>query len=316
MPSTSTGALGPTIAIATCPEARPVDEDAPLLLAALAARGATASEQDWTDRDVQWGGFDLVVVRSTWDYASRRDEFVAWSRRVGAVTRLANPAPVITWNTDKHYLLDLASDGVPTVPTSFLDPTPDAERAGAAAWVAATAAPDTGFVVKPAVSAGARDTFRHAAPDIDPSSIDRAAEHAIAILRSGRSAMLQPYLDTVDDEGETGLVFFAGRFSHAFRKGALLRVDAGTVDGLFAPEDITPREPTDEQLVVAAGALDAARRRTGSELLYARVDLLVEPTGRSVVLELELTEPSFFLHTDADAAGRAAAAIVTAATSA
>ena len=134
---------------------------------------------------------------------------------------------------------------------------------------------------------------------------------------SDRTArMLQPYLDTVDDVGETGLVFFGGAFSHAFRKGPMLHVGADAVDGLYAPEEIEPREPTEEQLAVASQTIDVTRRRCGTDLLYARVDLLDDADGRPVVLELELTEPSFFLTTDPGAASSAAAAIVAAATTA
>ncbi len=306
----------PAVAVATCPEARGVDEDASLLLAALAAAGVDPSQQDWADPEVSWADFDLVVIRSTWDYAPRRDEFVAWARRVGAVTRLANPAPVIEWNTDKHYLADLAADRIDVVPTTFVEPGEHSGVDDVAARIAAAVPGDTGFVVKPAVSAGSKDTFRHPAPHSDPATIHRAAAQTLAILDSGRSVMLQPYLDTVDDVGETGLVFFGGAFSHAFRKGPMLHVGADAVDGLYAPEEIEPREPTEEQLAVASQTIDVTRRRCGTDLLYARVDLLDDADGRPVVLELELTEPSFFLTTDPGAASSAAAAIVAAATTA
>ena len=35
---------------------------------ALAARGVDASPAVWDDDGVDWAHFDLVVVRSTWDY--------------------------------------------------------------------------------------------------------------------------------------------------------------------------------------------------------------------------------------------------------
>lgn len=305
--------MGPSIAIATCPEARGLDEDAPLLLTALAAAGADATEQDWADPDVDWADFDLVVIRSTWDYATRRDEFVAWAERVGAVTCLANPARVVAWNTDKHYLGDLAAGGIAIVPTTFLEPGRYSGIDEVADRIAADVNEGVGFVVKPAVSAGSRDTFRHAAPASDPATIERAAVQALEILDSGRSVMLQPYLDTVDEAGETGLVFFMDAFSHAFRKGPILRIGADAVDGLYAPEEIEPREPTRAQLELAGRTIAVARRRTGSKLLYARVDLLTDPDGRPVVLELELTEPSFFLSARRGAAAHAAASIVVAA---
>lgn len=303
----------PTVAIATCAEARDVDEDATLLLAALERAAVDAGEVDWSDPAVDWRRFDMVVIRSTWDYAPRRDEFVAWAQRVESVTRLANPAAVIRWNTDKHHLAELALDGVAVVPTTFMEPAAGPDLRTLAELVRSAVSDHSGFVVKPTVSAGSKDTFRHAAPAQDTEAVEAAASQVRDIHRSGRAAMVQPYQDGVDREGETGLVFFDGEFSHAFRKGPMLSVGGGPVPGLFATEEIEPRVATDDQLAVASAALASARSRTGSDLLYARVDLLPGDDGRPLLLEVELTEPSFFLHTDPASADRAASAIAAAA---
>ena len=105
------------VAIATAAELPDLDDDGPVLLAALAGRGITGEPAVWTDAGVDWAAYDLVLVRSTWDYAPLRDEFVAWAHRVGSVTRLANPADVIEWNTDKVYLRALDDAGLPVVAT-------------------------------------------------------------------------------------------------------------------------------------------------------------------------------------------------------
>jgi O-ureido-D-serine cyclo-ligase len=119
--------------------------------------------------------------------------------------------------------------------------------------------------------------------------------------------MLQPYLDRVDHHGETAVVYIGGRYSHAIRKGPLLRLDDGFVSGLFAPEQITPREPDAEERRVAESAFMACSL---DDPLYARVDLIRDDRGLPVVLELELTEPSlFFLHAP-EAAGRFADALL------
>lgn len=308
--STTTPAGGRgRIAIATCREAWRADEDAPLLLSALSELGVDASEQVWDDGDVDWSAFDLIVIRSTWDYALRRDEFLAWADHVQSVTDLRNPASLVRWNTDKRYLADLAADGVAVTDTTFLLPDDGPEPAER---IAAAVPPSSEFVVKPTVSAGSKDTVRYAAPDTDPTAIDAAAAQAAGLLDAGRAVMVQPYLSAVDSEGETGLVVLGGSFSHAFRKGPLLSVGGGAVTALYAEESISPREPTDAQLTLAERVLDAARARTGVRELYARVDLLPDDDGRPVLLELELTEPSFFLATSEGAAERAAAAIVAA----
>ena len=297
------------IAIATCREAWRADEDAPLLLGALADLGLEATEQVWDDADVDWSDFDLVVVRSTWDYALRRDEFLAWADRVQAVTDLRNPAPLIRWNTDKRYLADLAADGIAVAPTAFLVP---GEQSLVEDRIAELVPDGSELVVKPTVSAGSKDTVRYAARDADPAAMAEATDHAIALLDAGRPVMVQPYLRAVDTEGETGMVVLDGTFSHAFRKGALLAVGGGPVTSLYAEEAISPRRATEEQLALADRVLAASRRRTGVQELYARVDVLPGDDGAPVLLELELTEPSFFLATEEGAAARAAAAIASA----
>lgn len=98
------------------------DADLPVLRDALRAAGAEADAVIWDDADVDWGAYDLAVIRSTWDYSWRAAEFVAWAERCAKVTRLANPAGVVRWNTDKRYLGDLAAAGVPVVPTRYLAP--------------------------------------------------------------------------------------------------------------------------------------------------------------------------------------------------
>jgi len=120
------------------------------------------------------------------------------------------------------------------------------------------------------------------------------------LLDMQRSVLLQPYLGRVDEHGETALVFFGGVFSHAIRKGPLLRPGEGPTRALFAVEHISPRTPTAEEMRVAERTLKAIPFE--QPLLYARVDLLHADQGGDAdaepqVLELELTEPSlFFAH--------------------
>ena len=103
------------IALATCAEFPDLDAEGPLLMAALSGLGMHAEPAVWTDPDAAWSSYDAVVVRSTWDYHQRRDEFLEWADRVATVTRLANPADVLRWNTDKTYLRELSEAGLPVV---------------------------------------------------------------------------------------------------------------------------------------------------------------------------------------------------------
>lgn len=280
----------PRIALATCRALPAGDEDSGVLLAACAAAGLDAEWRVWDDPAVRWDSYDLVVIRATWDYVPRRDDFIAWA---ALVPRLANPAAMVEWSTDKAYLRELTAAGVPVVPTTWLDPGDSPDGAF-----------DGDVVVKPTVSAGARDTARYA-----PAESDRARAHASALLAAGRPVMVQPYLSAVDEAGETAVVHVGGVYSHAVRKGALLRPgDAAETDELWRPEEITPREPSDAECRLAERAL-AAVPGGPQGLLYARVDLLPGADGEPVVVELELAEPSLFLSVVPGSADRFAAAV-------
>jgi glutathione synthase/RimK-type ligase-like ATP-grasp enzyme len=278
------------VALATCREQPAGDEDGPLLLAACAAAGLDVDWRVWDDAAVHWRSYDLVVIRSTWDYVPRRDDFVAWAE---SQPRLANPADVVRWNTDKGYLRDLAAAGLPVVPTEHLEP------GGAADW------PDwPEVVVKPAVSAGGQDTARYG-----PGEADRAREHAGKLLAAGRRVLVQPFLTAVDEVGETGVVHVGGAYSHGVAKAALLEPGgAAEIDELWRPERVEPRDPSTAEREVAERAL-AAVPGGADRLLYARVDLLPGPDGAPLVVEVELTEPSLFLVAVPAAADRFAAAI-------
>jgi O-ureido-D-serine cyclo-ligase len=295
----------PRIALITAHAARGTDYDMPLLRTALRDAGADADEVDWDAATIDWSPFDLALLRSTWDYCERLPEFLAWATRTAQQTRLLNPLHVIRWNTDKHYLAALARAGVPVVPSRFVEPGDDAEAAFAAVLSAHPAARD--IVVKPAVGAGSRDAERH------PSDRRGAAiRHIRRLLDAQRSVLLQPYLDRVDADGETALVFFEGAFSHAIRKEPLLQRGAEATRELYATEAITPRTPSADELNVAQRTLAAIPLQ--QPLLYARVDLIRADDGSPRLLELELVEPSVFVGYAAGAAARFAAAILQRAT--
>lgn len=274
------------IAWATGADFHEVDADLPLLTAAATDAGIDAEVVVWDDAAVDWDAYDLVVVRSCWDYVPRRDAFLAWAE---SVPRLANPAGVLRWNTDKTYLRQLADADVAVVETAWsvrsADALPEAEE----------------WVVKPTISAGSADTARWSDPE-------RAVAHSRSLLDAGRPTMVQPYVASVDTEGETGLLIFGQAYSHAFRKGALLVAD-GDPRGLpELEEDIASRDATSEQVAFAERAVSVARDLVGDDLLYARVDVVTGPDGDLRLMELELTEPSFFLdHTPTGAAAFATA---------
>ena len=119
-------------------------------------------------------------------------------------------------------------------------------------------------------------------------------KHVAGLVAAGRHAMVQPYLSAVDEAGESALLFFGGRYSHAIRKGQMLHAGRGPGTGLYVEEDIRPRDPSAAEREAAERVLDAIPW-CREELLYARVDLIPGPDGEPRLVELELAEPSLFL---------------------
>ncbi len=256
------------------------DVDRATTEAALDATGLVHELVPW-DSDFDWTSVEAAVIRSTWDYTERLSEFLRALKHIADRTMLLNPLDVVRWNVDKRYLADLATDAVPVIPTRYVIPgeSPDEAVHGT----------DTPLVVKPVVSAGARHTARHDAHGT-------AVAHARSLLAEGHTIMVQPYLDLVDSQSETGLVYLEGHFSHAFAKAPILDGADGRPhtdgDGMLV-ERITARQATEEQIRVGQQVIESLQRRFGT-LLYARVDLLPSAHG-PLVLEVELVEPNLFL---------------------
>lgn len=291
------------LALVSVAAAHALDEDLAPLSAALDAAGVAHRIVYWDDGFADWSQYRAAVIRSPWDYIDRLPEFLDWARRVSAVSTLVNPLPVIESNTDKHYLAGLAARGIRTVPSRFIEPEQHAED-GLRAFLDEFAHAE--FVVKPAVGAGSKDAQRYGRDEVEA-----ALMHVRRLQLKNRSALLQPYLARVDEAGETALLFFDGAYSHAIRKGPLLRRGEGPTNHLFAPEQITPRVPSEDEQALARAVVDALPGLFGLDapLLYARIDLLRDEDGAPCLLELELTEPSLFLYTADGAAERFVAAL-------
>ncbi|WP_248960373.1 ATP-grasp domain-containing protein [Sphaerisporangium perillae] len=253
------------------------DDDREVLLAAWERAGIEGAAVRWDDPAADWAAFDAAVVRSTWNYVDRRQDFVDWAHRTASATRLLNPAEVLERNTDKTYLRELARLGIPTVPTHWVGPEDPIDLP---AW--------EDYVVKPNVSAGARDTIRTA-------DVAEAELHAKNLVAKGKVAMVQPYLDMVEGEGETSLLYFGGRFSHSLRRVPMLA--NGTRSPRAGHIGVDLRDPAPDQFALAERVLAAVPE----PILYGRVDLVRLADGTPALIELELTEPYLYL-TDAPAA--------------
>lgn len=277
------------VALATCANLPDWEVDDQPLFQSLDARGVAWARPVWDDPAVDWAAFDGVLVRTTWDYMERLEAYVAWAERVARVTRLHNPASVVRWNTRKTYLGALEALGVPIAPTVWLtSPVPLAPILAQRGWERA--------FLKPVVGATARETCRFVADDLA-----LAQAHADRVLQR-EALMLQPYLRSVEDEGELSVIVIDGVPSHAVRKIPVpgdyrVQDDFGAKDErIDLPDDLA---------ALAAQALGAASVLLGGEpLLYGRVDALRGDDGRLVLNELELVEPSLFLRHAPEAADR------------
>lgn len=274
------------VALVTCARFPELDRDSRLVVPALDAQGLTAEVVIWNDAAVDWRRYRMALVRSTWDYETQRDRFVAWAEQAGRLTRLWNPPHILRWNTDKRYLLDMARHGIPIVPTVYI------EKGGrlpfeflASIWGVSR------VVVKPAVSAGARNTW-----------VVEGVTDEVRWLLTTRDILVQPFLDSVASRGEISVFFFGGELSHAVRK----RPQAGDFrvqeehGGTFAPW--TPR---DAEVTLARRVLHALP----APVLYARIDLMYSDDGEPLLSEAEVTEPSLYHSVVPDSAQALARAV-------
>jgi glutathione synthase/RimK-type ligase-like ATP-grasp enzyme len=252
-------------------------EDDRLAVAPLARAGVDVTATVWNDPGVNWGAFDLVIMRSPWDYFLQPTEFFAWiDRREAEGAPLLNPAGVMRVNLDKRYLMEFAARGLPVIETEWLPRGATLDLPALLArrgWARA--------VLKPAVSGGGWRTVL-----TDPERPEEDAALAREILASG-GLLVQRFVDEVRSAGEWSLVYFERRFHHAVVK----RPRAGD----FRVQSdhggsVTTDTPSAEVLAEAQRVLDAV----AGPLLYARVDG-IEVAGRFELMELELVEPALFL---------------------
>jgi len=282
------------LALATCSSLPAHEHDDAPLHRVLRERGVELEQPVWDDPGVDWSRYAAVLVRTVWDYHAKHDAFLAWVARVGAQTRLFNPAPVLAWNSDKHYLRELEAAGVAVAPTVWL------ERGRAHDLSAALDAADIRgrALLKPVVGANALGTLRFDARDAQARA---AAQAHVDRLTPTVGLMVQPYLASVEREGELSGFWFDGALSHAVRKRPVAG-DYRVQDDYGAHDE--PCELDAEALATCEatlGALEAVARVRGwllaRPLLYARVDLLRDDRhapGAWVLNELELIEPSLF----------------------
>ena len=228
---------------------------------------------NWNDKSIAWESFDAAVIRSAWDYVPVRDEFLEFAKNVETKTKLFNSYEVMKWNTNKTYLSILENKGVPIIPTKFANNLDEALPAIKWAFEKASA-----VAIKPTVGAGARLAGK-------ASTEDEAIEYVKRILEAKRTVIIQPYISSVDDEGEKAIIVINGKISHAAKKvPALTKGGHGDAAGQL--------EITTEMKDIVKTISNAVSE--WNDLLFARVDV-VRMGEKLVLMELELTEPWLFM---------------------
>lgn len=256
-----------------------------LMVDALKKEGLNAIKKAWSDPDFDWSSTKAILFRTTWDYADRFSEFSDWLIDVSLKTKLINSYDLLVWNLDKHYLNDLKSQGVNVVETYFIEPGDKrtlAELHKELGWKKT--------VLKPAVSAAAKDTFKLDA--------DTLAEHEVRYkkLIRNESMMLQPFQESVVERGEISLMVMGTTYTHAVLKIAK--------PGDFRVQDdfggtVHEYTPTKKEIDLAIAAVKACETLP----LYARVDIVTDNNGKPAISELELVEPELWFRRNEEAAG-------------
>lgn len=255
-----------------------------MLFTPLKTYGWDVEEVSWHKADVDWNQYDVVVVRSTWDYQQDAEAFVRCLQRIDASTAvLANSLQLLLWNIDKTYLQDIAGQGINIVPTRWFEAFDLADVAKSFAHFAVEE-----IVIKPTVSANADHTHRLNREQLLAQGL------ALKAIFKQRPFMVQPFLPAVVEEGEYSLFYFNGHYSHCI-------VKQPKTDDFRVQEEhgglLTSVQPTEEMLTQARHTMAAMP----DDALYARIDLL-RCKEEFAVMEIELIEPSLYFNMDENAA--------------
>jgi len=251
----------------------------------LRRAGFAVEPRPWTD-PCELHSFDVVMPLVAWGYHLDPPRWHALLNRLDRDgSKMVNPVPLLRWNSDKRYLGELGERGVAVIPTRFVEALDEAALADARAEFGDE------LVIKPPVSAGADGTHRLRLGDSLPESA------------RGRAMMVQPFLQSIVDEGEYSIMLFGGRYSHAIVKRAKVG-DYRVQPHLGGTEE--PCAPPAGAIELATAALAAAP----AEAVYARVDMVRDASGKLAIIELELIEPSLWLQHAPDGGGSFARAVI------
>ena len=247
-----------------------------LLQTALVNQGLIVCKKDWADPNFDWATTKYAIFRTTWDYFDRFEKFFNWLEKNKEKTTFINSVDIINWNIDKHYLQDLATNGINIAPTLFIeqgDNTTLIDLFIKTKWTEA--------VIKPAISGAARHTYR-----ITPNNC-KNYENIFQELITKESMLFQEFLNNITSNGEISLIMIGGRYTHAVKKIAK--------KGDFRVQDdhggiVKEYTPNKEEINFAEKCI----RNCPFSPIYARVDIVYDNENLPSLSELELIEPELW----------------------
>lgn len=257
-----------------------------IVMDACQRQGLSVERRSWDDPYFDWSSTKAVIFRSTWDYFDRFTAFEQWLQKVKRLTKFINPEELVFWNVDKKYLLDLAAEGVEIVPTYFI-------RQGAKEGLKEIANRNDWqeIVIKPTVSATAKDTYRFSYQELTQPS----TQNMFDVLCEKKDMMIQPFLSRVLEEGELSVIVIGGKVTHGVRKVA--KSGDYRVQSDFGGS-IQLEQPDKEAIVIAEKVIKSCPAMP----LYARVDLIKNHLGKWNLGEVELIEPELWFRLQPSAA--------------
>lgn len=235
----------------------------------------------WNDPAVDWQQYDVAIIKSPWDYHDHVTEFFTWLDTISALgVKLFNPAELVKWNSDKHYLKEIAEAGFPVIASVFLEQGTQPDLLPLFEQLNSKK-----LIIKPCISAGAKNTIVLAIDDVD---IQLAVVHQL--LKTG-DYIVQPFMDEIF-EGEWSYMFFNGVFSHAVLK--VPKKGDFRVQGAHGGSS-SGQQPEQSHVKSAQALVNEFAKGA----LYARVDGIIS-NNELQLMELELIEPYLFLDTHPD----------------
>jgi glutathione synthase/RimK-type ligase-like ATP-grasp enzyme len=266
------------------PYAQNVLTEDSLVVQAFERKGLKVGRKSWSDKDFDWSCTKKVLIRTTWDYFERYEEWQEWLKLVASKSQLFNPLSLVQWNMDKHYLGDLKARGVNIPDTIYIE-------TGAQTSLTSLLAKNQweDIILKPCVSGASRHTYK--------LSRNNLTEYEVTFqtLIKDEAFMLQPFQQNVVEKGEVSLVVIGGQFTHAVLKVAKA--------GDFRVQDdfggkVHPYAPSTEEMAFAEKAVAACKPTP----FLARVDIIKDNNGQLAIIEIELIEPELWFRMYPDAA--------------